>query len=135
MGKPPRNILLILNGIVENWLQLRMSHQRYVKIVMKNIFPPKPLINSKSPSNDIAHIKLFKCQYLNFCNYYKIQLNLMKCVKAGLKVKIATVKKRLVKRIGIDFMLLFLCSRIFVGESARRGDFVGCLTRTDFLKN
>ena len=65
-GKPPRNILLTLNGIVENWLPWRMSQQRCVKIVVKNIFLPKPLINSKLPSNDIAHIKLFKCRYFNF---------------------------------------------------------------------
>src|SRR3989304_8096475 len=97
MGKLPRNILLTLNGIVENWLPWRMPRQRYVKIVMKNIFLPKPLINSKLQSNGTAHIKPFKCRYFNFCNYYRIPLNLMKCIKAGLKVKIATVKKRLVK--------------------------------------
>ena len=38
-----------------------------VKIVVKNIFL-RTLINSKLPSNDIAHIKLFKCRYFNFCN-------------------------------------------------------------------
>jgi len=107
MGKPSRNILLTPNGIVENWLPWRMSRQRYVKIVMKNIFLPKPLINSKLPSNGIAHIKLFKCRYFNFCNYYRIQSNLKKCVKAGLKVKIATVKKRLVKRTCIFRMAQF----------------------------
>ena len=121
MGKPSRNILLTLNGIVENWLPWRMSRQRYVKIVMKNIFLPKPLINSKSQSNGIAHIKPFKCRYFNFCNYYRIQLNLMKCIKAGLEVKIATVKKRLVKWIGIDFALLFCAVEYLPKEQPDEG--------------
>jgi len=92
MGKPPRNVLLILNGIVENWLPWKMSRHRYVKIEMKNIFPPKPLINSKSQSNCTVHIKPFKCRYFNFCNYDIIQLNLKKCFKSGWKLKLQLLR-------------------------------------------
>jgi len=50
-------------------------------------------------------LNCYDSRYFNFCSYDRIPLYLEKCVKAGLEVKMVTVKKRL----GIDFAPWF-CS-------------------------